>query len=148
MAFFTRVNLNVPVLPPEDSADENPPLPSLSPAQHKRCASEPVTSECMVTKSGAQDIFNLTTRSDSVPSGNTSVTRTGSAAPHIVRNVTDDVAANSTNKSLNAKGRPAETKIQFTENGQGEGLKSSEENDSEEPRRYEYVVDRVLGVEV
>lgn len=91
MAFFTRVNLNVPVLPPEDSMCEN--LSSPLSIQHRRHTSEPVTTEYMVTKLGAQDVSNLTAQSDSVPNENTS-------------------------------------------------------NDDEEPRRYEYVVDRVLGVEV
>ncbi|KZC04034.1 Protein kibra [Dufourea novaeangliae] len=100
MAFFTRVSLNVPVLPPEDSSCENALLPSLSAGQHKRYASEPVTSESVVAKVNAQCFTNMAARSNSVPSGNAS------------------------------------------------SLKSSEETDSEEPRRYEYVVDRVLGVEV
>ncbi|KOX79441.1 Protein kibra [Melipona quadrifasciata] len=99
MAFFTRVNLNVPVLPPEDSLCENPSSPSPSFIQHRRHASEPVTTEYMVNKLGAQGVLNLTLRSNSVPSGNASMVKT-------------------------------------------------DENDGEEPRRYEYVVDRVLGVEV
>ncbi|XP_076684290.1 WW and C2 domain containing protein kibra isoform X1 [Andrena cerasifolii] len=147
MAFFTRVNLNVPVLPPEDSSYVNTSLPSIPGAQHKRYASEPITSESTVTKSGAQAVSNLIARSDSVPSGNVSATTDG-ATTNIVTNLTEDVPANNTQKSMNAKGRPADTKVQCTENGQGESLKSSEENDSEEPMRYEYVVDRVLGVEV
>lgn len=151
MAFFTRVNLNVPVLPPEDSLCENPSSPSPSAIQHRRHASEPVTTEYMVSKLGAQGVSNLTTRSNSVPSGNTSAMRTDGAATNnttAVTNVAEDVPANSTNKSVNAKGRPAEANAHCQENGQGENLKSTEENDGEEPRRYEYVVDRVLGVEV
>ncbi|KOC61152.1 Protein kibra [Habropoda laboriosa] len=98
MAFFTRVNLNVPVLPPDDSLCENTSSVSPLPIQHKRHASEPVTTEFRVTKLGVQGVSNSAVRSNSVPSGNASV--------------------------------------------------SPEENDGEEPRRYEYVVDRVLGVEV
>ncbi|CAK9813165.1 Protein kibra [Anthophora plagiata] len=93
MAFFTRVNLNVPVLPPDDSLCENASSVSPLSIQHKRHASEPVTTEFRVTKLGAQGVSNSAVRSNSVPSGNAS-------------------------------------------------------NDGEEPRRYEYVVDRVLGVEV
>lgn len=150
MAFFTRVNLNVPVLPPEDSSCEAASSPSF--VQHKRYASEPVTTESMLTKLGAQGVWNSTTRSNSVPSGNASAARTDGAATHNatkVTNVTEDGAANSTkSKSVNAKGRPAEASTHCQENGQGESLKTTEENDGEEPRRYEYVVDRVLGVEV
>ncbi|XP_060827416.1 protein kibra isoform X2 [Bombus pascuorum] len=152
MAFFTRVNLNVPVLPPEDSLCENPSSPSPSLIQHRRHASEPIATEYMVTKLGAQGVSNLTMRSNSVPSGNASAVKTDGAATNnttTVTNVIEDVPANSTNKSVNAKGRSTEANVHCQENGQGsESLKSTEENDSEEPRRYEYVVDRVLGVEV
>ncbi|XP_012149556.2 WW and C2 domain containing protein kibra isoform X1 [Megachile rotundata] len=148
MAFFTRVNLNVPVLPPEDSLCENA-LSSPSSAQHKRHASEPVTTESMVTKLGAQCALNSATRSNSVPSGNASAVRTEGAASNnasTTTNIAEDVPTNSTNKSVNAKGRPNESNTHCQENGQSE--KTSEDADGEEPRRYEYVVDRVLGVEV
>ncbi|XP_015428746.1 PREDICTED: protein kibra [Dufourea novaeangliae] len=156
MAFFTRVSLNVPVLPPEDSSCENALLPSLSAGQHKRYASEPVTSESVVAKVNAQCFTNMAARSNSVPSGNASSSATrgdsaaaaNNAAAGIVPSTVEESSANSTNKSVNAKGRPVAGKLQCAENGQVESLKSSEETDSEEPRRYEYVVDRVLGVEV
>ncbi|XP_017794645.1 PREDICTED: protein kibra [Habropoda laboriosa] len=149
MAFFTRVNLNVPVLPPDDSLCENTSSVSPLPIQHKRHASEPVTTEFRVTKLGVQGVSNSAVRSNSVPSGNASVVRTDATNNTImVTNVAEDVPANSTNnKSVNTKGRPLEANA-YQENGQGESLKSPEENDGEEPRRYEYVVDRVLGVEV
>ncbi|CAK9821275.1 Protein kibra [Anthophora retusa] len=151
MAFFTRVNLNVPVLPPDDSLCENASSVSPLSIQHKRHASEPVTTEFRVTKLGAQGVSNSAVRSNSVPSGNASVVKTDGAATNnttIVTNVAEDVSANSTNnKSVNTKGRPLEANA-YQENGQGESLKSPEDNDGEEPRRYEYVVDRVLGVEV
>lgn len=151
MAFFTRFNLNVPVLPPEDSPCEIPLSPSPSSAQHKRHASEPVTTESMVSKLGAQCALNSATRSNSVPSGNASAVRTDGAATtnaSTTANVAEDVPTNSTNKSVNAKGRPNDGNPRCQEDGQGESLKTSEETDGEEPRRYEYVVDRVLGVEV
>ncbi|XP_076296933.1 WW and C2 domain containing protein kibra isoform X1 [Lasioglossum baleicum] len=151
MAFFTRVSLNVPVLPPEDSTCENALSPSLSIGQHKRHASEPVTSETMVTKVDAQGISNLVARPYTVPSGNVSAVRADNAATNnasIALNSAEDSSANSTNKTINAKGRPVAGKLQFAKNGQGESPNSPEQNDSEEPRRYEYVVDRVLGVEV
>ena len=106
----------------------------------------------MVNKLGAQGVLNLTSRSNSVPSGNASMVKTDGAATNnatTVTNVIEDVPANSTNKPVNAKGRSTEANVHCQENGQGgESLKSTEENDGEEPRRYEYVVDRVLGVEV
>ncbi|XP_076627616.1 WW and C2 domain containing protein kibra isoform X2 [Colletes latitarsis] len=138
MAFFTRVNLNVPVLPSEDSSYENASLPPLSFSQHKRYASEPITSESVVTKLGAQDISNVATGLNSVSSENVSVARVDGAATKntsIVTNLGEDILANSTNKSVNAKGRPVVMKLQCAENGQGESLKSLEENDNEEPRR-------------
>ncbi|XP_076757502.1 WW and C2 domain containing protein kibra isoform X1 [Xylocopa sonorina] len=150
MAFFTRVNLNVPVLPPEDSLCESS-SPSPSSIQHKRYASEPISTESMVNKFGAQGVTNLAIRSNSVPSGNASALRTDGATTSnasTITSVDEDVPANSTNKSVNAKGRPSDTSAHCQENGQGDGLKTTEENDGEEPRRYEYVVDRVLGVEV
>ncbi|XP_053985871.1 protein kibra isoform X1 [Hylaeus anthracinus] len=151
MAFFTRVNLNVPVLPPEDSSYENVSLPPLSFVQHKRYASEPISSESVATKLGAQGMSNVATWSNSVPSESASSMRGYGAVninASVVGNLSEDILANSTNKSVNAKGRPAVAKLQCSENGQVETLKSTEENDNEEPRRYEYVVDRVLGVEV
>ncbi|XP_017877265.1 protein kibra isoform X1 [Ceratina calcarata] len=144
MAFFTRVNLNVPVLPPDDSPCENP-LTSSPSIQHRRHASEPVCtgdSTTVMMRHGAQGASNLAARSNSVPSGNASASRTEGTR------LADE--QNSTNKSVNAKGRPSSSEVvHCQENGQGqaETLKTGE-NDGEEPRRYEYVVDRVLGVEV
>ncbi|XP_031828685.1 WW and C2 domain containing protein kibra isoform X2 [Nomia melanderi] len=150
MAFFTRVSLNVPVLPPEDSSCENTLLPSLSLAHHKRHTSEPVISESVITKVDAQCISNLATRPTSVSCGNASTIKADSATKNNVdiSNLAEDSSANSTNKTVNAKGRPGMAKLQCVKTGQDENLKSSEQNDNEEPRRYEYVVDRVLGVEV
>ncbi|XP_078043817.1 WW and C2 domain containing protein kibra isoform X2 [Augochlora pura] len=147
MAFFTRVSLNVPVLPPEDSTCENALRPSLPASHHRRHASEPVTSETLVTKVDAQSISNLVSRPNAVPSGNVTAARVDVAATNnesIVLNLAED----STNKTINSKGRPVAAKLQCTKNGQAENSKSPEQNDSKEPRRYEYVVDRVLGVEV
>ncbi|XP_033333541.2 WW and C2 domain containing protein kibra isoform X2 [Megalopta genalis] len=147
MAFFTRVSLNVPVLPPEDSTCENALRPSLPSSHHKRHASEPVTSETLVTKVDAQSISNLVSRPNTVPSGNVTAVRVDVSATNnesIVLNSAED----STNKTINSKGRPVASKIQCTKNGQTESPNSPEQNDSKEPRRYEYVVDRVLGVEV
>lgn len=63
----------------------------------------------------------------------------------------DEIAlSNADSKSINAKGRPAaETGVRTAENGEREAPpKSAEKNGNGEPKRYEYVVDRVLGVEV
>ncbi|KAF3428079.1 hypothetical protein E2986_12623 [Frieseomelitta varia] len=114
--------------------------------RHRRHASEPVTTEYMVNKLGAQGVLNLTSRSNSVPSGNASMVKTDGAATNnatTVTNVIEDVPANSTNKPVNAKGRSTEANVHCQENGQG-GEKSTEENDGEEPRRLLAMKFRVL----
>ncbi|XP_025262774.1 protein kibra isoform X1 [Camponotus floridanus] len=151
MAFFTRVNLNVPILPPEDLGSDNT-CPTAS-HTHRRYASEPVTS--------AHGIINSTMRPNSIPSASvTSAARSSSgvadrnASGIIITNVNEDEipVMKNTDKPVNAKGRPAtESSAQNSENGESEApSKSSEKNEgNEEPaKRYEYVVDRVLGVEV
>ncbi|XP_014232669.1 protein kibra isoform X1 [Trichogramma pretiosum] len=105
MAFFTRVNLNVPVLPPDETNnttnDEMPPL------DHRRYSSEPVKS----TK-----IYNNASRKSSGPA-----------------------EASSDNHS-----KIAEDKV----NQETSTDKQPDVDENGEPKRYEYVVDRVLGVEV
>lgn len=154
MAFFTRVNLNVPILPPEDLGTDNT-CPMASHTQHRRYASEPVTS--------AHGIINSTMRPNSIPgAGASSAARSSSgvadrnASGIIITNVNEDEmpVMKNTDKPVNAKGRPAtESSAQNPENGESEApSKSTEKNGAEgngEPaKRYEYVVDRVLGVEV
>lgn len=143
MAFFTRVNLNVPVLPPEEVGT----CPA-APHMHRRYASEPVTSIHSA-------ITNSTTRPNSV-SDASSAAKSGVVADRSVvtvnANENEIAETNAKNKaSVNAKGRPtaaAESSAPSSENGENEVPKSSEKNGNGEPKRYEYVVDRVLGVEV
>ncbi|KAG5324664.1 KIBRA protein, partial [Acromyrmex heyeri] len=145
MAFFTRVNLNVPVLPPEELGAEG--ICSSTSHTHRKYASEPVTSA----------FINSTTRSNNISGGSAlPVTKSSSVTDRSATNVVavivnaDEVAlSNADSKSMNAKGRPAaETEARSSENGEREVLpKSTEKNGNGEPKRYEYVVDRVLGVE-
>lgn len=146
MAFFTRVNLNVPVLPPEDAGSND--TCSAVPHMHRRHASEPVTSVHSATTN------STTTRPNSVSGAS-------SAAPKsvvVIVNANENEVAetNAKNKaSVNAKGRPTVAAVAVTEssapsseNDESEVSKSDEKNGNGEPKRYEYVVDRVLGVEV
>ncbi|XP_071572617.1 protein kibra [Temnothorax nylanderi] len=144
MAFFTRVNLNVPVLPPEELVTEG--TCSASSHTHRKYASEPVVTS-------AHGLVNSsTTRPNNVPGGSAlPVTKSGGVADRNAANVVpneDEVALS--NADVNAEGRPAtETGARSSENGEREDLpKSAEKNGNGEPKRYEYVVDRVLGVEV
>lgn len=97
MAFFTRVSLNVPVLPPEESANE---------PHHRRYASEPTTSTTKVSN----NFVSAQTKCASQP------------------------------------GVPQKT-VSVDSKSEPEGSTEDKIND-DEPKRYEYVVDRVLGVEV
>ncbi|XP_063991424.1 protein kibra isoform X2 [Diachasmimorpha longicaudata] len=112
MAFFTRVNLNVPVLPPDDQESIH--------IQHKRHSSEPCTGHISrsITHTSAINSTIISARIDTRESSKIStsvqVTTNGTDVNKSIRDITDD--------------------------------KSEETNG--EPKRYEYVVDRVLGVEV
>lgn len=148
MAFFTRMNLNVPILPPEDfGTDSTCPTASYT---HRRYASEPVTT--------THGIINSTMRPNSIPGATaSSAARNNSgiadrnASGIVITNVNEDEipVMKNTDKPVNAKGRP-ESNAQNSENGESEvPSKSTEKNEGNgEPKRYEYVVDRVLGVEV
>jgi len=147
MAFFTRVNLNVPVLPPEELVTEG--TCSATSHIHKKYASEPVTS----VYGGFMN--SSTTRPNNVPGESVLPATTSSSvadrnAANIMTANEDEVAlSNVDSKSVNSKGRPVETDARSSENGETEALsKSAEKNGNGEPKRYEYVVDRVLGVEV
>ncbi|KAI4494396.1 hypothetical protein M0802_008888 [Mischocyttarus mexicanus] len=171
MAFFTRPNINVPALPSNDFSLESSMMSTdACLALQKKYTSEPPIAQSSSEKS----VPDISTRSNS---GNTIAMKssvgvvTGSSNTSAVLS-TDDCLANgggggggvgvgggggggggdgggcgagTTNKSINSKGRPSAT----PENDQKEDLEGSEENGNEgEPKRYEYVVDRVLGVEV
>ncbi|KYN34618.1 Protein kibra [Trachymyrmex septentrionalis] len=146
MAFFTRVNLNVPVLPSEELGNEG--ICSSTSHTHRKYASEPVTSAF---------INSTTTRLNNISGGsalpvtkNSNVTDRSVTNVAVIVNADEVVLSNADSKSVNAKGRPAaETEARSSENGEREVLpKSTEKNGNGEPKRYEYVVDRVLGVEV
>ncbi|XP_020283351.1 protein kibra isoform X2 [Pseudomyrmex gracilis] len=143
MSFFTRVNLNVPVLPPDDLGTDSTCATTLH--THRRYASEPVIS--------GHSITNLTTRPNSVPGGNalSTLQRSDTSDQNTcVATSINEEEINNADKSVNAKSRSeVESNAQTSENCENsETSKSTETNGNEEPKRYEYVVDRVLGVEV
>lgn len=162
MAFFTRMNSNVPVLPPEDFGPDGNIYPTMAQVHmHRRYASEPVTTTAHNNHAG-------NSRPNSVPSGSStssSVSKSPSGVGAVDRNASNTVVStsidedvsivnNATNsKSVSAKNWPAtnvtESNAPSSENGENEAAKSIEKNNGNgEPKRYEYVVDRVLGVEV
>lgn len=125
MAFFTRVNVSVPVLPTNENNTEQ--LTS----QHRRHLSEPSTSGhshhrvYSVRDNSSINTELLSARMDNNISlksirGNSIVTINGSSSntdvSKTIREVDDENIA--------------------------------DDGNNDEPKRYEYVVDRVLGVEV
>ena len=108
MAFFTRLSLNVPVLPPEENNSEGVPLLQ----SHRRHASEPSTSSAK-SSSGTNSI---------------------SLAPS-----TRSRCASQTGGAIRKTPTDAKPENEQT---------CEEKTNEDEPKRYEYVVDRVLGVEV
>ncbi|KAL0116550.1 hypothetical protein PUN28_009893 [Cardiocondyla obscurior] len=147
MAFFTRVNLNVPVLPPEELGTES--TSSATSHAHRKYASEPavVSAQSFMNSSIARP-NNVLVRSVSPATKSSGVTDRN--ATNVVANEDEVALSNAENKSVNAKSRPTtEADARNSENGERETLsKSAEKNGNGEPKRYEYVVDRVLGVEV
>ncbi|XP_014207758.1 protein kibra isoform X2 [Copidosoma floridanum] len=137
MAFFTRVNLNIPVLPPDE-----PPMDKLSPLNHdhRRYASEP----CRTTsKSTSTSTHNHASKKSSGGTSSTTMTTTTSNTTIITINSASTGAGDRNSKVL------GDTVI--TENdvqSKDAGQKTEEDDEEGEPKRYEYVVDRVLGVEV
>lgn len=151
MAFFTRVNSNVPVLPPDDLGNDAC-LITVQAHTHRRYASEPVT-----TSGQSSYVANLTTEPSSISN---EIYVSSSASKHsdtmldqnastVISASTDDdtvTPTNVNNMSANAKGRPIELSAPVSETDKDEIPESNEKNG--EPKRYKYVVDRVLGVEV
>ncbi|XP_011503552.1 PREDICTED: protein kibra [Ceratosolen solmsi marchali] len=126
MAFFTRVNLNVPVLPADELTLER----NLVLGQdHRRYASEPVKTS--FSRSGA--VHNHVSRKISGPSTTTII-----KVPTIINT---SIATNS-DRSSKILRDVIKSEPQIVG-----GQKVTGEEDGE-PKRYEYVVDRVLGVEV
>lgn len=148
MAFFTRVNLTVPVLPPEDVGTDGTSCPAPSSHAHRRHSSEPVTS--------VHGVAGSTTRPNSVPGASvTFAARNGGAVTDrstdaIVKSVEDGTttASNASDKltTNTTENETSEARGQTKDKSAAE--KPDEKNGNEEPKRYEYVVDRVLGVEV
>ncbi|XP_051157947.1 protein kibra isoform X2 [Leptopilina boulardi] len=147
MAFFTRVNLKVPVFSPDDIPNESigvfPSLPTIS---HRRHASEPINHQSIVGI-GKVDIQCNSTQnclSSNLSSANNnpktfSVTQTST--------VTTTASTSTKNISIIAIEKD-KSSIPESENDQIDKNPESEELSGDEPKRYEYVVDRVLGVEV
>lgn len=160
MAFFTRLNSSIPVLPLEDLGnDSNACSMATQACTHRKYASEPVTTfdqsiYNIVNSGGPNSIPSETFSSSSTSksSGVTSGESTNAMSVTISVSVDDDDAAATTkvsNRSVNAKGRPTETDAPSLETDKDDTPESTEKNNgNEEPKRYEYVVDRVLGVEV
>ncbi|XP_036141940.1 protein kibra [Monomorium pharaonis] len=148
MAFFTRVNVNIPVLSPEELGTEGA---AAALHTHKKHASEPVASAHGFVNSSSTRPNNVSIGSTlSVTKSNDITDRNATNVAATTINEAEVALSNADNKSMNAKGRPAaETSTRSSENGEREPLpKSAEKNGNGEPKRYEYVVDRVLGVEV
>ena len=135
MAFFTRVNLNVPVLPPEDSSSGE-----LS-VHHRRHASEPAGGQAASQRASIHSIREIATSVLPRPATN-AVHRSNVVNTSTLTNGPETrdtaVCTNSATTMENAK--------QQTTNHESASDKPVDDNG--EPKRYEYVVDRVLGVEV
>lgn len=127
MAFFTRVNLNVPVLPPDESNPEN----SLNTIpEHKKSGVE----------TNCQNHNSNPTRPNNLPN---SLNHRPSA--HVIRKM----ASVGTSTTLSNGSSPTEPTATVPEETEEEAaLEAQKSDDDSEPKRYEYVVDRVLGVEV
>lgn len=134
MAFFTRINLNVPVLPPDESAVDKI---TLTGTDHRRYASEPSrTSSNTASSRNASSQHNQASRKSSSPMV---VTATSTTSTVTVAAAIDKISSNQIERD------PIEiNKVLQT----GDPQKSTTEEEDGEPKRYEYVVDRVLGVEV
>ena len=162
MAFFTRVNLNVPVLPTEESLTEwAVPVSSSGPTiLHRRHVSEPTNSQSIlgagkfgVHHCSAQNCLPCNPSSGSSSARTNSVSQNSAVSKKVTsviingETTTDTTATNNVNITLNAKDRSCAT-VPEPESDQINESSKSNEASGEEPKRYEYVVDRVLGVEV
>ncbi|XP_012274634.1 protein kibra [Orussus abietinus] len=162
MAFFTRVNVNVPVLPPEDFSElTSPPVPS---AQHRRYASEPATGQSVtdhgrggagqVPRTGLRPVVHgatngmSTTTVNGVSAGTGGKTVNAASKSVAVPAENSGNATNSLNRSDRSSKPTREAEDSKSTQGAGGTAKPTDETGDNEPKRYEYVVDRVLGVEV
>ena len=124
MAFFTRVNLNVPVIPPDEAMDK--PSSALG-HDHRRYASEP----SRTTSSRSSSTHNHASRKSSGPPTTNSEPPTSNVS--VTRVLAEDQIERDPVKA---------------EAAQPSDAQKPEDDKDGEPQRYEYVVDRVLGVEV
>lgn len=122
MAFFTRPINNMPSLPPEENSSERMCVPD-----HRRHASEPSR-----INPSRNPTYNHAIRKSSGPSTSTIVE-----------------VPSPPQQAMTAKGDRNSKILESTasEVKDTDSQKNVEDEDGE-PKRYEYVVDRVLGVEV
>ena len=137
MAFFTRVNLNVPVLPPEDSLETN----SVMSSDHRRYASEPSN----VRPCNFPSSLNQRSAQNNIKKINSISTSTTTASTCTSTNTSN--GASPVEPSASSITEEVE-KTESKNNQNNQNSENSENSDDSEPKRYEYVVDRVLGVEV
>lgn len=125
MAFFTRVNLNVPVLPNEEASCESGP-------GYKRfdtdSNSNKTIAQSIVLLNNASSKTNTNGHTSNVTTTTSKTSKTNDDRP------TSDSDSNSVVREL--------------ERNEDHSQTIPEGDETEEPKRYEYVIDRVLGVEV
>ena len=163
MAFFTRVNLNVPVLPPEDSMTESVVSVSSSASTilHRRHVSEPANVQSIldggkfgVHHSSAQNCLPLSPINGSSNARTNSVTQTSAVIKNVGSTIINgesatNITAETKNVNITVSLRDRScTTVPESESEQMNENPKSDEASGEEPKRYEYVVDRILGVEV
>lgn len=148
MAFFTRVNLNVPMLPPDDFNFDS----SSSLIHHRRHASEPaiIGSSPSPLRAGVYSV------SKDVSAINVALisARTESGTTTMIKNNANSVSTETNNINIkepttrvtNVAG--GSTKVADKTNKIINETEEEKDETNGESKRYEYVVDRVLGVEV
>lgn len=127
MAFFTRVNMRVPILPIDENNSEQ------LTCHHRRHSSEPSTS--------GHNYHRQHTVKDN--SNNTELinSRNENSIIHKLNRTNTSGITTTTINSTTSNTDVSKTIREVEEN-------IDDDTNSGEPKRYEYVVDRVLGVEV
>ncbi|KAK0082818.1 hypothetical protein PV325_009790 [Microctonus aethiopoides] len=148
MAFFTRVNLNVPMLPPDDFNFDS----SSSLIHHRRHASEPA----IIGTSPSPLRAGVYSVSKDVSAINVALisARTESGTTTMIKNNANSVSTETNNINIkepttrvtNVAG--GSTKVADKTNKIIDETEEEKDETNGESKRYEYVVDRVLGVEV
>lgn len=145
MAFFTRLNLNVPVFSADDFPNENiavfSPLPATT---HRRHASDPINNQSIV------DIEKIDIRCNSTQNclALSAYSINNNPKPCSVTQSSTFTTASKNISIIEITKDKLCTPVPESENERVDENPESEELSGEEPKRYEYVVDRVLGVEV